>query len=326
MKDLIQKLISEKQFSVAEILVARKGRIVFHQKYGKGKFFDLASLTKPLCTAFLTLLAVQEKKLFLRDTVEKFFPTKILKGVSLKKILNHTSPLIAWADLRRKGWRDLLHAPSYLRKGSRGERSVAPTLYSDLGYILLGKILEKVYQDDLKTLFRNKIAKPLGIEKEIFFCPRKKQGAQCVFSEKNKRGIVQDRNAFALRGISGHAGLFGTAKAVHRILSEFRRSSFGQSRLISKKNFLLFCKPDPKRKTGQRYFTLGFDTPTQPGSLSGRHFSKNSIGHLGFTGVSFWWDFKKDLWIILLANRLYFGGPTQAFRPQIHDALMRKWG
>lgn len=316
---MIQKFIDEKQFSTAEVLMARKGRIVLHQKQGQGKFFDLASLTKPLCTACLTLLAVQEKKLSLTDTVDKFFFTKTLQGVTLKKFLNHTSPLIAWANFQKTKWQDLLSRQIYLRKGKQ-------TLYSDLGYILLGKILEKVYQNDLKTLFRNKIARPVHLENEIFFCPNKIQKSQSVFSEKNRKGIVQDRNAFVLGGACGHAGLFGTAKAIHAILKEFRKAFFGQSKIISKKTFLLFCKPDPKRKMSRRHFTLGFDTPTKPSSLSGKYFSKNSIGHLGFTGTSFWWDLEKDLWIVLLTNHLYFGRGQQTFRPQIHDALMRKYG
>ena len=196
-------------------------------------------------------------------------------------------------------------------------------LYSDLGYIVLGKILEKAYQTNLKNLFFKKIATPLHLEDAIFFCPNKIQKSQCVFSEKNRKSVVQDCNAKTLGGACGHAGLFGTAKAIHNILREFRKASFGKSKFISKKSFVTFCKPDPKRRVSERVFTLGFDTSTQPGSLSGKFFSKNSIGHLGYTGTSFWWDLEKDVWIILLTNRLYFGGQPESFRPQIHDHLIK---
>lgn len=334
--------IQDHLFTSGEVLVAKRGRILLHEKetaLRQQRFFDLASLTKPLATTLLVMLAVQDKKLSLDDPIEKFFATKTLRGVTLSRFLNHTSPLVDWFEFRLefKSADKILTQILNEKKLIRKTRETRGVLYSDLGFILVGAILEKTYKQDLATLFAKKIAKPLRIEAEAFFVDlhhKRKFSVtkfvpteDCKIRRKTMQGEVMDENAWLMHGVAGHAGLFATADAVHKILLELRRAKLGKSKLFAKKTFSLFCLPKKNRKPTERYFTLGFDTPTKPYSQSGNSFSKDTIGHLGFSGTSFWWDLKKDFWIILLTNRCIHGRANKAFvawRPLFHDNLMMK--
>jgi CubicO group peptidase (beta-lactamase class C family) len=124
-------------------------------------------------------------------------------------------------------------------------------------------------------------------------------------------------------GIQGHAGLFGTASDVHRLLLQLLAAYHGnRSPNLFRKNLVrLFF-----RRLADSDKTLGFDTPSPAGSSSGKFFSTNSVGHLGFTGTSFWMDLDRSIIVILLTNRIH---PTRdneaikAFRPELHDAVMQ---
>ena len=135
-----------------------------------------------------------------------------------------------------------------------------------------------------------------------------------------------DDNCFAMGGVCGHAGLFGTATDIHKILLELKQAQLGQSAFLKNETFKTFCLPDENRKSRQFYFTLGFDTPTQGLSQSGSQMSPQTIGHLGFSGTSFWWDLQKNTWIILLTNRCYPDRKNfkiSDFRPQFHDFILK---
>lgn len=346
---MLDQAVAAGVFPHAELLVARKGRVLGHFRAGRAArgahFFDLASLTKPLVTTVLCMLAVQEGKLDLHATVARTFKTGTLGAVTIASLLHHTSGLIDWFDFarspisRHKILENILNDPMLRRK-------TGATLYSDLGFIVLGEILEKIHGRSLDKIFATRVARPLKIQASLFFQPTKISSGMnaqkrprlpkaahrffpteiCAWRGRTIQGEVMDENAWILGGVAGHAGLFGTAKAVHRLLLELRRARFGKSRLIKAETFAAFCTPDVRRRLSERHFTLGFDTPTRPGSQSGRYFSKNSIGHLGYSGTSFWWDLEKDVWIILLSNRCM---PTRenkklsVFRPRLHDAIMK---
>ena len=151
-------------------------------------------------------------------------------------------------------------------------------------------------------------------------------------------GEVMDENCFVMGGVAGHAGLFSTCEDVAKWLLELKKAKEGKSRLIDQKTFRVFCldplKEQESRRTGEqkgvhrpdRFFALGFETPSHPSS-SGKYFSSNSLGHLGYTGTSFWWDLEKDWMVILLTNRVH---PTrenkkiQEFRPKLHDLVVKE--
>jgi CubicO group peptidase (beta-lactamase class C family) len=142
------------------------------------------------------------------------------------------------------------------------------------------------------------------------------------------RGYVHDENAYVLGGYSGHAGLFGTAEEVYLLIDLLRVHFLGQRsdylRPETVKTF--FSRQDVVNGST---WALGWDTPSTQDSSSGRYFSSNSVGHLGFTGTSIWMDFEKDIIVVFLTNRIH---PTRnnekikAFRPKIHDVIMEELG
>ena len=150
----------------------------------------------------------------------------------------------------------------------------------------------------------------------------------CPWRKRVIQGEVGDENAHALGGHSGHAGLFGTAEEVHVIVNMLREHYRG-------KRSDLF-RPETVREFFRRQdiaegsdWALGWDTRALEGSSAGRHFSRESVGHTGFTGTSVWMDLEKDVAAILLTNRVH---PTRsndrikAFRPRIHDLIMEELG
>ncbi len=137
---------------------------------------------------------------------------------------------------------------------------------------------------------------------------------------------MHDENAYAVGGYSGHAGLFGTAEEVCKIIKLLREHYFGMQQDYLKPETVrtFFTRQD---KVEGSTWALGWDTPSLKDSSSGRFFSENSVGHLGFSGTSVWMDLEKDVVVILLTNRVH---PTRAnekiraFRPMIHDLIMKE--
>jgi CubicO group peptidase (beta-lactamase class C family) len=150
----------------------------------------------------------------------------------------------------------------------------------------------------------------------------------CPWRKKILRGEVQDENAFAMGGYSGHAGLFGTAGDVYGIADMLRAHFRGERQD--------YFKP----QTVRRFFTpqeivdnstwaLGWDMPSLENSSSGNHFSRNSFGHLGFTGTSIWMDLDQDVIVVFLTNRVHPSRDNEkikAFRPRLHDVIMEELG
>lgn len=350
-KKIISKLnegVETEVFPTAELFVSSKGKEIFHHCVGhfpnQDRYhFDLASLTKPLSTAILSMIFFQKKKLDLDATVSDFFSTGTIDSVKIRQLLNHTSGLRDWSPFysqlldqnpilveenKEHILQSLLHDDNYCLAPGR-------FLYSDLGYMLLGFILENIGKDSLDHLFEKHIATKLKINKKAFFiplnenCPVEKTECipteHCSLRKRIIQGEVMDKNCYILGGVTGHAGLFSDAKTVNKILLELRKASLGKSQLIQKETFELFCQPDPNRKWDKLFFTLGFETPTRGISQSGKLFSKNSIGHLGYSGTSFWWDLDRDFWVIFLSNRCMPNCKNfkiQKYRPKLYDVVV----
>ena len=297
--------------------------------------FDLASLTKPLCTSLCLLDLVKEKKIHPDDLLGKYFTLgeAAQKKITILDLLNHCSglpahrpyyqKLIGLADDKRKNtliaWilsEKLLYAPG------------SAHLYSDLGFMLLGSIVEKVSGTTLDAYWREKIVLPLHLDEELFFSPHHiSKGSsyastgECGWSKRELYGLVHDDNCRALGGVAGHAGIFGTARAVvslgANIVMQYQKQhshlAYGLQTLKRAIN---------NKRGGWRF---GFDTPSGAISSSGKYFSEESIGHLGFTGTSFWLDLQRGIGVVLLTNRVVFGDDLTAIkklRPLVHDFLM----
>ena len=348
----MKEAVEEGVFPGAVLLVGVGEEIVLHQAYGQAArhpqprpmqletVFDLASLTKPLATALAAMDLIARGRLHLDDPVEKLgepfsYPGK--EKITLRQLLAHTAGFPAWQPyyLELEGWNGDRKAA--LRRMVQREPLLHPpgshTLYSDLGFIFLDWILEEVSGQDLHTWTREHIYQPLGL-KEMGFRPLTAAGPEnpeqyaatedCPWRKKILCGEVHDENAYAAGGVSGQAGLFGTALEVFRLLRELKRAYDrpAASRLFDGNLVRTFWSRQESPKDQPR--ALGYDIPSGTDSSAGRFISPKSIGHLGFTGTSFWFDLERDLLVILLSNRVH---PTRSnekikrFRPLIHDLI-----
>lgn len=351
LRPFIQKAIADGVFSAASVLVSYRGDLLLKEAFGThsienkkevtlSSFFDIASLTKPIATASLVQLAIQENKIKLDQKLSEFWNTENLKEVSLQNLLQHNSGLIDWRPYY-KNFKTYQGSQTALKEEFKkillNEKLLYKTqekvIYSDLGYILLGFLLEEIYEEDLNKIFKNKISTPLNLEKTFYNRISNKEVSDpqnfvatenCSWRHKTLCGEVMDDNCYVLDGVAGHAGLFSTVEDIFLYLQELQKGLEGKSLVFDKKITEDFLQVPKNRNRSQRYFTLGFDTPSEPSS-SGQYFSNSSVGHLGYSGCSFWWDIKKQMIVILLSNRVYpdrHNKKILSWRPQFHDFIV----
>jgi len=316
-------------------------------RISKETLFDLASLTKPIVTALLVLRLISQGKLAL-DTclgdLEFIRPWPRDKAnIMIADLLSHSSGLPAWIPLYKE-WSLKRNKRPCLSKEDAARKILSTgllyipgtrSIYSDLGFILLGFIIEAILGMDLHEAFRRLVLYPLGLNPEgLGYRPsmETKDYAPSFYCRQRGRvlmGEVQDLNAWYLGGISGHAGLFGSsiqcAALLSRLLliidSQYSADAFPKSLL---KTFFF-----PEKRPPGSTWALGFDTPSPSNSQSGSLFSRASVGHLGYTGTSFWMDLEKGIVIVVLTNRTFPFDSTKSrevmkeFRPRLHDAIMK---
>lgn len=310
--------------------------------------YDLASLTKPLATVTSVALLVQNGQCRLDDRVDTVLQE--LEGAAvgpatIRQLLTHSSGLPGWRGFYERLSSNAVLPSSQQERSSahrhllrlirqetlvyeRGERS----LYSDLGFMLLGLAVERLSGAFLDRFVAEHIVQPMKAN-PLCYLPTDQEGVVCKSSmigliaptewdawrSRLLCGEVHDENAAALGGVAGHAGLFGTAETVLAITGAWLRAYHCKPSILN---------PDIAREFVQRQhsipqssWALGWDTPTPPSS-SGRYFSDRSFGHLGYTGTSVWIDPACELEVVLLSNRVH---PTRrnegirVFRPLIHD-------
>ncbi|MBU1455537.1 MAG: beta-lactamase family protein [Proteobacteria bacterium] len=299
-------------------------------------FFDLASLTKPLVTTLILLYLLENKSLTFRTTLAELFPfcPPDKMGITIEELMSHSSGFPA----HRPYFQELLNFSEAERQGVLLTKILAEKLsaepgkihcYSDIGFILLGIIIEKITGKNLYELAGSIIYTPLKLQKELIFASVNKDRGnvyvcteKCLWDHKMLCGKVHDDNCRAIGGVAGHAGLFGTLYGVITLCEHLLNQWQGRERHPAYTNKIL--RRVMTRVKGSTW-TLGFDTPSEQGSSSGTLFSKRSVGHLGFTGTSFWIDLEKECIAVLLTNRVH---PTRdnekirKFRPLFHNTLM----
>ena len=358
-----EQAVKQGVFPGAVLLVGRGEDVLYEQAFGwrsllpdrtamrLSTLFDLASLTKPLATTLGIMLLVNEKKIHLDDQVTQYLPAFANPATKIRHLLNHTSGLPAWKPYYERvnrceiggctGFDRSRSAKSYIleqvhRETSSGEAGTQ-ALYSDLGFMVLGEIIEIISGSNLDLFFHERISQPLKLRSATFFDlmqsptwriqPKEDEIAPtelCPWRKKVLCGEVHDDNAFAMGGVAGHAGLFSSARDIHAIVTQLDRclrgcSSFLPQWLVHE----FFTKDD---SVPQSTYALGWDTPAPENSSSGLHFSRRSVGHLGFTGTSLWWDLEKNCHVILLTNRVHPNRNNEKikqFRPKIHDLIMQ---
>lgn len=362
----LQEAIAKGAFPGAVVLAGKGEEVVFEQAFGLRSLvpekspmqldtiFDLSSLTKPLATALAVMLIVREKKIRLDDRVTRFFPNFGVFGkthVTFRHLLAHCSGLPAWKSYYEeivKGEKEgkinfvaSRAAKSYVFEQIHREKPVSSpghqTVYSDLGFMFLGEVIEEISSWTLDRYCQEKIFKPVGLRSTSFIDltqlrTRRIQPIQemiaptenCPWRKKILCGEVDDDNAYAMGGVSGHAGLFSSARDIHSLVSRLKRCLRGGDPLLPESLLKEFLTRDKTVDKSTR--ALGWDTPSPENSSSGSFFSPNSVGHLGFTGTSIWWDLEKDCHVILLTNRIHpsrSNNKIQELRPHIHDLIMK---
>jgi serine-type D-Ala-D-Ala carboxypeptidase len=354
--------VTHEVYTAAVALVGMKGELKWQAAAGRvsrdpeaaavtvDTVFDLASLTKPLATTLALMILTDDGKLSPDATLGEFLPEAWLppdkRPLTLAQLLAHRTGLPAWEPF----YQEILPAPPETRSGllSRLAAAVplinAPgtvTLYSDLGFMLLQAVVEAVSGLSLDRFCAEKIYGPLGLNVLRFnalpISENRKPKTENRLYAATEAGLipgrplfgqVHDENAWAAGGVAGHAGLFGTGKEVFSLVAALYRAYRGEATLpfspATVRRFLTTVAPDAR--------ALGFDVPGPVAAQcsAGRYFSPRSVGHLGFTGASFWLDLDLGQMVVLLTNRVHLGrddkSKIQAFRPRFHEAASRALG
>lgn len=305
--------------------------------------YDLASVTKVMATTSVAMCLCGQGQLDVDTPLGEVLPEFILgrdpaerrRHVRLRHLLAHSSGLPGYAELFRTAgtptapMRTCLGLPLQLEPGERAE-------YSDPGFILLGKALEVLTHVSLDHLVRREVLHPLGLRStgfrpphatRTFIPPTEEDG---TFRHRRIQGEVQDENAYVLKGVAGHAGLFSNVPdmlcfAAAILDSAAGRANAGASEpgaasLFDGRILEQFAQRQPPQGSSR---ALGWDTPSEKSS-AGRHFSPHSIGHLGYSGCSLWIDLDAAVAVALLTNRTWPDRKSQLIRevrPLFHDAV-----
>jgi CubicO group peptidase (beta-lactamase class C family) len=305
--------------------------------------FDLASLSKPLAPTLL-LFDCMEQGLLTAETRYASLCCRPVpeekREITIGQLLSHSSGLPAYhpyytnfAPVPDPASRDRILAA--IEHEPLGYQPGNTCLYSDLGFLLLGDLLEKVTKTTLDELFRKRIARPLGLEKEIFYVPLSGQSPcysdnrfaateECPWRNRVLQGEVHDEHCLLFGGVSGHAGLFATIRGVTALCKAILDTWQGLTTPLPVSPAFMTRALQPF-VPGQTW-CLGFDTPSPAGYTSaGQRLSRTSIGHLGYAGTSFWIDPDHSLIIVLLTNRVHpsrNNTKIREFRPWFHDRIM----
>jgi CubicO group peptidase (beta-lactamase class C family) len=342
---ILEKAIAARAFPACSLAVTFRGELVAHKALGRftydpasrevttASIFDLASLTKVLATTAVAMIVYERGLLDLEAPVTAIVPEFAdidarRREITLRMLLAHSSGLPAYEKLflRAETRKDLLQAAFTTQlaaaPGARAE-------YSDIGFIILGVVLERLADESLDTFCQREIFGPLGMAHTTFNPTHALKDSipptadDRTFRHRIIQGEVQDENASVLGGIAGHAGLFSTAEDLaifaHAMLN-------GGHPILRSTTVELFSRRESAPEGTSR--ALGWDTPSAP-SQSGKYFSSRSFGHLGYTGTSLWIDPDRQLSISLLTNRTWADCQNQAIkqvRPAFCDAVMEALG
>jgi CubicO group peptidase (beta-lactamase class C family) len=292
--------------------------------------YDLASLTKVVATTTAAMILEEEGKLDISRPVHSYVPELDApdKGaITVRMLLTHRGGFEAFAQLfhqyRGRG--------EYLAQiNARPLKSVPGTqvVYSDWDFILMQAVVERITGTTLDAFVANRIFGPLGMTSTRFTpdmndaALRRRIAPTAIDSTRGGllQGVVHDGNAWAMGGVSGHAGLFSSA----RDLAVFAQmildgGTFGGTRILSPRTIARWSAPQDASSSR----ALGWDTAA-PASSAGRFFSPRSFGHTGFTGTSIWMDPERGLFVVLLSNRVNSHGESTRhvqFRRDVADAV-----
>ncbi|MGH7894129.1 MAG: serine hydrolase domain-containing protein [Candidatus Binatia bacterium] len=360
----IEQAITTGAFPGAVLLVGRGDEILYHEAFGQRSLeptrtpmtrdivFDLSSLTKALATTTAIMLLVREGKIRLDDRVSRFIPNFGVHGkihVAIHHLLGHCSGLPAWRPFFKEVQRAERQG-KFKFSGRRGARAMVldeihrerpeyetgtKAVYSDLGFLLLGELVELVSHQPLDRFCRERIFKPMHLRSTAFIDLDRMRAQKlspvtdmiapterCAWRQKVVCGEVHDDNAWAIGGVAGHAGLFASAEDVHRIVARLATCAADQDPFLPGGLVREFWRREGS--VPESTWALGWDTPLPTGSMAGSRASASTVGHLGFTGTSVWLDRERGAHVVFLTNRVHPRRDNErikAVRPQVHDAV-----
>ena len=355
--DLLDRAVADRAFPGGVLAVGHRGELIVHpfghQTYeanspdaAPGTIYDAASLTKPVVTATLVAMLVAAGRVQLETPVGVYLPEWAAgpnpdwrRKVTVRHLLTHTAGLPPFDQFYARVKAKPLGAPQgkyeVLTQVFTSPLATEPgtkSEYSDLGFMLLGEIIERMTGEPLEQLARDRIFAPLGMNDSMFNPPKSLRARiaptenDTSYRKRLVHGEVHDENAFAMGGVSGHAGLFSTVGDLAAFCQMLLNGGlYAHQRLLRRVTIEQFTAPQALSANAR---TLGWMVPTE-NSTSGRYFPPRSFGHTGFTGTSIWIDPEKDLFVVLLTNRLH---PTRenekidAVRPAVHDAVVEALG
>jgi CubicO group peptidase (beta-lactamase class C family) len=291
--------------------------------------YDLASLTKPV-----TALAFVRMGVALNLPIEEVLPWTrgtAVSGASLEQLLSHRAGLLPWAPYYQSVEPERAGSPAARRlvlEAAAREPRAEPGLvrYSDLGYMLLGEALTALTGTTLDAVVHREVVGPLGLGMgyrgigATWASDTVAPTERCPWRGRVVQGEVHDENAYALGGVCGHAGLFGTARDVLGLGAAALDSLAGDARWCPPERMAWMIAPRPGG-----VHRLGWDARGTQSPSSGSLMGPRTFGHLGFTGTSLWCDPDARMAIALLTNRVHPSRSNvgiRALRPAIHDAVM----
>lgn len=351
--ELLDRAVEDGAFPGGVLAVGWKGELAVHP-FGKlaweakatrvttETIYDVASLTKVIVTTTAVMMLAEAKQIDLDGPVGRYLPEfnraanldpdwRWRERITIRMLLLHSAGLPAHRDFFKeaKSKKEVIERvmcePLVCEPGIQIE-------YSDLGFILLGEVVEALAGESLDAFAQKRIFNSPGMT-DSTFTPATNLRARIAPTEKDasyrKRvlcGEVHDENAWAMSGVAGHAGLFSTAEDVSKFAQVMLNGGiYAHHRLLARSTVEEFTA---RHEMGALAHALGWDVPVAPSS-SGHYFSKRSYGHTGFTGTSLWIDPERDLFVVLLTNRVH---PTRAndkirqVRPAVHDAIIECLG
>ncbi len=361
---VIEQAVTNGAFPGAVLLVGRGDDVVYHEAFGhrslepartpmrRDTVFDLSSLTKALATTTAIMLLVREGKIRLDDRVSRFVPNFGVHGkihVSMHHLLGHCSGLPAWKPF----FKDVQRAErqgKFKFSGRGGARAMVldeihrmrpeyetgtKAVYSDLGFMLLGELVELVSHHPLDRFCQERIFRPMELRSTAFIDLDRMHAQKltpvtdmiaptdrCAWRQKILCGEVEDDNAWAIGGVAGHAGLFASAEDVHRIVARLQACASDRADFLPGTLVREFWRKEGS--VADSTWALGWDTPSAQGSMAGSRASASTVGHLGFTGTSVWIDRDRGAHVVFLTNRVHPRRDNERIkgvRPLVHDAV-----
>ena len=316
--NIVEEGLQRSRMPGCVVLVGRSGGVAFWKAYGYRQLkpsqvamtpdtvFDLASLTKPIATATSVMQLAETGRLQLSDPVSQYLPEFAAHGkeeITIEQLLTHQSGLIAdnslrdYQDGRREAFRRIDQLKPIVEPGSK-------FIYSDVGFIVLGRIVEKLSGESLHQYTQRRIFQPLKMTETGFLPAERLRGRAAVTQQREgrwMRGEVHDPRAYKLDGIAGHAGLFSTAED----LAKYSRAMLRENAVLQPRTIERMTRP-VRVSSGLR--GLGWDKKSLYSSNRGDLFTEKAFGHGGFTGTALWIDPGLDLFVVFLSNRVHPDG------------------